>query len=289
MSELKVQIIGIGAIKAGTSFLAKMLSQHPEIRWARRKEINYFNTLQPDGSLNAYADKGLDFYHSFFKDQSGTLAEFSPSYLADGDAPQKIYEYNPDARLIAVLRDPVERAYSHYLYAIHFLRSIPKDMSFRAAVREFPYLLEQGNYGRHLSRYQEFWADDQLAVIDFEDLVKNPVEVYDRLVSFLGLSPAKPEDTSPENQKKKVRYPVLSKGIDILSEAKQSLEKSRYKPLVDRFLDSPIYMNLLDLKNKMVHYNSTSIDTDPIISDDRKSLEEYYADDWRKAQQLINL
>jgi hypothetical protein len=112
-------IIIIGAQKSGTSSLFYYLGQHPQIIPSYKKEVHFF-----DGGLNPNVDnfnKGEPWYRSHFPLKRNTINnqkafEASPLYLFNPLSPQRIYELIPEVRLIAVLRNPVERAISHYFH-----------------------------------------------------------------------------------------------------------------------------------------------------------------------------
>jgi len=97
----------IGTQKAGSTALHSYLSRHPSIRPATTKEIHFF-------SSDSLYSKGLDYYHSKFPltNDGSLFIDASPSYLANNVAYKRIYEYNPEIKMIALLRDPVDRAYS---------------------------------------------------------------------------------------------------------------------------------------------------------------------------------
>jgi len=97
----------IGAQKAGTTALYEYLSRHPQIQATREKELHYFN-------CETRYKHGIKFYRSFFKLNENLKLTFdaSPGYLNSTSAPKRIYTHNPNVKIIILLRDPVERAYS---------------------------------------------------------------------------------------------------------------------------------------------------------------------------------
>ncbi|NET48756.1 MAG: sulfotransferase, partial [Merismopedia sp. SIO2A8] len=122
----------IGAAKSGTTALHYYLGQHPDIFMTRKKEPKFFTfegeeaTL--DGPVDAAGQKryddirqgsicNIEAYHDLFTDvtHETALGESSPLYLYCPRSAQRIYDYNPEMKLIAILRNPVERAFSHYL------------------------------------------------------------------------------------------------------------------------------------------------------------------------------
>src|SRR6476659_9443233 len=135
--ENKVNLFLVGAMKAGTTSLTRLFEQHPDIFVCPIKEPNFFVTRLPDSisddldnsdiksfindlkvnSRKHFAHiKTMGDYHSLFKFYKNEkyLADCSTIYLHSKDAPVRIKQYNANARIIILLRDPVKRAFSHY-------------------------------------------------------------------------------------------------------------------------------------------------------------------------------
>jgi len=110
----------IGAQKSGTTALHHYLEKHVELSAPQEKELDFFSCCERYG-------KGFDFYHAHFSSCSPTklLFEASPSYLEDPQAPKRIHDYNPSIKLIAILREPCERAYSAWNMYVKLFRKNP--------------------------------------------------------------------------------------------------------------------------------------------------------------------
>jgi Sulfotransferase family len=115
----------IGAGKAGTSSLYQYLKQHPQIYMSPIKETNFFalegqdlNFADPRDRINKYSITKIEDYYAQFEAVSNETAigEASPLYLYEPKAPEQIQHYIPDVKLIAILRNPVDRAYASFLY-----------------------------------------------------------------------------------------------------------------------------------------------------------------------------
>src|SRR3954451_14010239 len=123
----------LGAGKAGTTWLFEVLAAHPHVTVARAKETMFF-----DENFH----RGLGWYHSLFPDSTGQpVGEVSNSYLAAPAVPERMAAYNPGMRLVALLRDPIDRALSNYLF---FVRNGQVSGSFEAALAERPDILDHG-------------------------------------------------------------------------------------------------------------------------------------------------
>src|SRR5437764_3145919 len=167
----------IGAGKAGTTWLFEVLDAHPDVAMARAKETMFFDE---------HFHRGVDWYHSLFS-YDGTPAavgEVSNSYLAAPQAPARMASYNPDMRLVPLLRDPVDRALSNYLF---FVRNGQVRGSFEDALEARPDMLAHGFYGRGLTAYLREFPRAALHVEAFDDLQSDPVAVAARVLDHIGL------------------------------------------------------------------------------------------------------
>lgn len=190
----------IGAQKAGTTWLSAMLRQHPDVHMPAR-ELHFF-----DKERN-YA-RGLSWYEARFSGAAGEAAigEKTPDYLwverdgAEGHmagAHERIAADLPDARLIAVLRDPVDRAVSAVRHLMRTgraspLRSVDAYLVGSKAAALAPHgVLDKGFYHRQLSAYRERFAADRMLVLVFEeDVVRRPLAALRRACEFLGVDPS---------------------------------------------------------------------------------------------------
>ena len=197
MSGALPDYVIVGAPKCGTSSLAKYLGDHPQAYMVPEKELRFFDQ---------HFDEGLDWYRSRFAPADGELVgEATPSYLFEPGAIARMRSIIPRARLIALLREPVERAYSHYQ---HWHGRLGERRGFRAAVEpelalgrtttsagwdperpEGYHYLARSRYRFQLERLCEHYPREQLHVIFFEDLEARPVEVFQDACRFLGIDP----------------------------------------------------------------------------------------------------
>ncbi|MET0087397.1 MAG: sulfotransferase [Sedimenticola sp.] len=181
----------IGAQKAGTTFLATLLSQHPDIDLCSPKEPDFFTR---------HWSKGMDWYRDRFSDTSKKyLLDASTSYSAapltarDNSAdvesnplhgvPERIFSVSPDARFIYLMRDPVKRTYSSYW---HSVRGGYENRSLDEALQD-PRYLEMGHYYQQLELYYRLFPKERFLVLFFEDFIKSPEATANRCFEFLGL------------------------------------------------------------------------------------------------------
>lgn len=175
-SKPEVGFLGIGVQKCATSWLHGMLSQHPEIGTPDMKETDFFI---------AHHDRGWRWYEGLFSDGKA-VGEFSPNYFTSVDATQRAHQYNPQMRLIAILRDPVARAMSNHLHEIR-KGHISSTISFEDAVLSNPAYIDQGHYARHLSRWIDRFGQDNCLVLLAEDIGKDPVAAFETVCDYLGV------------------------------------------------------------------------------------------------------
>ncbi len=201
MSEFKVDYIGIGANKAGTSWVNKMLSAHPEICTSEPKEIHFFHDSEVFTRATHMGNykKGLEWYKRFFQhcEEGKVKGEFTPKYMVDKKAPARIKQMFPDVRLILCVRSPVDRAVSQYHFERHFTQRESRPLS--QAIREEYLYIENGLYGEGLKRYLAFFPLSRIHLIWFEDIKKDPEKVVRELYAYLGVT----EDFIPADLRRK--------------------------------------------------------------------------------------
>ena len=183
----------IGAPRSGTSSLARYLRAHPEVFLARPKELHFF-----DREFH----RGLDWYRERFAGVDGerVVGEATPSYLYRAEAVERMAAAVPSARLIAMLRDPVARAYSHYWMERmrgrerrSFAEAVDAELHPVAggpgsAGPEGMAYLDRGRYLGQLQRVCEHYPRSALLVVLFDDVVSAPVESYRSVCRFLSVS-----------------------------------------------------------------------------------------------------
>jgi len=197
-------LLVIGAARAATTSLHYYLDQHPQIAMSSVKEPNFFafdHDQRPPAPLfeaEAIATKSVvdrRAYEALFAHaRPGQVAgEASPLYLYVREAPAQIAALVPDPRLVAVLRNPIDRAYSHWL---HINRVPAEDAAegFRAACEAemaagpayTPYasgthVLRMGRYDDQLARYADRFGRDAVLVLDYDEVVDRPQQALDRV------------------------------------------------------------------------------------------------------------
>lgn len=176
-----VNFIGLGAQKSGTSWVYACLYEHPEIH-APIKELHFF-------SRDRFS-KGKEWYESHFSHakEEQKVGEFSTSYLYSPETPERIAGMYPNVKLIAILRNPSTRAYSQYRNAIK-AGEIGEDVTYDTYAAQEPSVIEQGKYASQLQRYYNHFKREQILVLIYEDIKKDPAAFIRHIYEFLGVDP----------------------------------------------------------------------------------------------------
>jgi len=175
----------IGGMKCGTSSLYTYLGQHPYIFKSNYKELRYF-------SHDEYYLKGEKWYRSHFPikkkmpDNSLTF-EASVDYLSSSEAPERLKNLLPNIKLIALLRNPTERAISHYFHSIK--KGWKQGKILNAMKVEETILKQKGLYKEQLERYYKLFPSDNILVLSSEKFFENPIETLKEVYLFLGVDP----------------------------------------------------------------------------------------------------
>jgi hypothetical protein len=195
-----VNFIIAGVQKGGTTALFDYLSDDPAIALSRVKEVHFFDDETQDWSQPDYGA-----YHRHFDDAKGGLCgEATPIYAYWPNSLERIAAYNPAMKIILVLRDPVQRAWSHW--RMEYARGVEtkpfawcirqgRRRLFDAAPwghhREFSYV-ERGFYGEQVARLLEVFPRGQVLILRSEDLRADPAPALATVRGFLGLPPGPP-------------------------------------------------------------------------------------------------
>jgi hypothetical protein len=186
----------IGGQRCGTTSLHSYLAAHPQVRAATGKELQYFSL---------HYGRGERWYRGHFPPSSPGVVcfEASPLYLFHPDAPSRAAATLPRGRYIALLRDPVERAWSHYLHtrsygqeSLDFAAALAAEESRLATpdgLRRYSYAA-RGRYAEQLSRWLAHVPRERLLVLRSEDLYADPTTVYAQVLGFLGLDAFTPAE-----------------------------------------------------------------------------------------------
>ena len=194
----------IGAQKCATTALFEHLRRHPKIQMPLEKEVPFFaGTAEPGRSWEDFASR------QYGQDDGRLWGKATPQYMCDPQAPDRIHALMPHTKLIAVLRDPVDRTWSHYQMGLRrdterrrfetAVADLLDPVALASARRQSPpehldgydpesdFYVAWSEYGRILRRYVELFGREQILVLYAEDLKRNPGETLDKILRFIGL------------------------------------------------------------------------------------------------------
>ncbi|MEL6890814.1 MAG: sulfotransferase domain-containing protein [Actinomycetota bacterium] len=213
--RMRPSLIIVGAQKAGTTYLFHQLALHPDVATPLTKELHFFDDRY---------DRGLGWYLGHFPsaDHGAALTlEASPGYLFHPHALRRLADDLPDVRIVVLLRDPIKRAYSHFLHERRlgyepepdFARALdleaerigpdlerleldPDHTGF--AWRHFSYVA-RGEYAGQLRRCHEIFGRDRVLILRSEEMFAEPRAALAETVAFAGLAPFEPERLAPND------------------------------------------------------------------------------------------
>ena len=172
----------VGAPKAGTTTLTHWLRDHPQVAFSEKKELEFFDLR---------FGRGLDWYREQLPPDPGSrvVVEATPTYLADPHAAARIAQCLPAARFVAVLREPVARAWSQYWFFVQL--GLERRTWERALAEERdgenPGYLWRGRYGEQLAHWDSLVGPERLHVLLFDDLVNEPDSALGSVCAFAGI------------------------------------------------------------------------------------------------------
>lgn len=193
--------IVIGGQRSGTTSLFHSLAEHPGLTPSFRKEVHYFDIHHVNHDKNWYR---ANFPLRVLSDK--LAYEATPNYLAHPDTPKAMHGLLPDVRLIALLRNPVERTYSSWRFQVYrgreqrsFREAIDSELAGGEADESSPEkhqgdlqyaYLRKSRYAEHLERWLTFYDRSQMLIVKSEDLFEQPGETMERILDFVGLAPS---------------------------------------------------------------------------------------------------
>jgi hypothetical protein len=282
----------IGAQKAGTTALYHYLSQHPRIFMSPDKEPRYF--ANSDDREGVFLYKTRAEYERLFdgvKDETA-IGEASTLYMCSPSAPEKISASLPGVKLIAVLRNPIDRAYSQYVFMRREGRE--KRSSFRAVIKEEQRLLyenpeksiylSRGMYGEQIERYLDNFSMDQLRLYRYENLLRSPGAVLNDMFRFLGVVEIDDLYLSKRYNVSHVPGNPVARRFVAWASRQQALRRS-----LKKFVPDSVYWKLVVPAGRAIIENLRSgepVKMQPLDDWSRQRLSEIYWEDLIKLESL---
>ena len=188
---MKVNTFIVGAPKTGTTSLYYYLNQHTNVCMSSIKEPNFFSAKEVNSLFykSQIVDDINEYHKLFSQNKKQIIGEASVSYLFFNEVPNRIYKYNPKAKIIILLRNPIERALSHYLmdFRLGFCSENFEDIIAQPEIfpQYYQQYLELGNYFLQLKRYKNVFNENQLSIVFYDDLKSDSQKVMKNIFSFL--------------------------------------------------------------------------------------------------------
>lgn len=254
----------IGGQRCGSSWVHKCLAEHPGVFVATPKELHFFNR---------YYDRGVEWYRAQFHDALGFDArgEVTPDYIADENTAKRVYEMMPGVRLVAVLREPIERAYSLYQLKRGTSLNYP---TFEAAIENHPEILDHGLYAKHLTRWASFFSQEQILVLLYNDLVDSDADTIARIFQHIGAD----RSFVPS-------WVGKTDNATILPTFRRRLQRIGLEPVVKVIGRSRLGDSIRRHAREKKHRSST---LDHLAHQTRTKLENYYREPNRALSKMLN-
>jgi len=222
----KVDFLIIGAQKSGTTSLHEYLRTHDGIYLPPSKELHFFDK---------HHKKGYDYYHSKFEFNNYQMfGESTPMYLYDQECIKKIFNYNPDMKLVIMLRNPIERAYSLYNMAKkHNQETLTFSDAIRGEKNRLPSkwysYVDRGLYFKQISNVLKFFEMEKIHFIRHEDYLSDQEGEISKVMNFIGVDPSQYKYSEQPSKVESRKYDISDSDrkylLDIFGDDINSLEK----------------------------------------------------------------
>ncbi len=212
----------LGGMRCGTTSIYEWLREHPQIALPPNKKGVYY--------FSRHYDKGLQWYSDFFKNARGKCkGEVTSYYLYSDKCPQRIFKTKPDVKLIVILRNPVERAYSEFKFHI---KENGQFQAFDMFLSQKPEATIKGLYYKHISKYLEYFPKEQFQIIIFEEMISHPKASIRQIFNFLGVD----ADFTPNSLEKRANPGQLPR-FDKLYRFSKKVSNKLHRHNLSRFVE----------------------------------------------------
>jgi hypothetical protein len=270
MSELDFLIVG--AQKSGSTSLRAFLGEQEKDIFILNRELHFWNRkgqYQDGAGLSAYLENFAEAKPNQIK------GEKSPSYLVSQEAPERIHKHFPEVKIIAILRNPIDRAYSAYWHGRR-VGAIETSTTFGEAVRNYkvnqgkPYgdLVTAGFYSEQIARYLNFFPLKQLHVISFESTLTQSGDELHGVLKFLL------PNSAIANQESQLAFPK-----------RNVARASRFPKLNEAIFKSKLLS--YSTKSRISKKSLVDLKVPEMLEDDRKFLQDIYAGENQALQSIL--
>jgi hypothetical protein len=286
----------IGAPRCGTTATSKALARNPYISFSKPKEPHYFLEPAPGRTAELARREYIGRYHNGLNDTHQAIGDGSVSYLYSPEAIQRVLEFDPRAKFIILVRDPVEMMRSYHSRMLFQLdedqldftrawelqearaegRNVPKRCR-DARLLQYAFL---GRLGEHVERVFQTAGRERCRVIVYDDFVRDPRAVYLETLKFIGV------DDDGQVKFKRTRETSSFKSA-WLQQYVMNPPPWTYRLL--RVSNTRVLKNLKQVRKRIKKYNAADSKPQQIMTDEtRAMLREYFADDVAKLAGLLS-
>ncbi len=257
---MKINTFIVGFPKSGTTSLHYYLNQHPDVCMSNVKEPNFFssNEIAELYYDNTVIKKMSDYIKLFDHPNNKILGESSVSYIYYSSVAKKIFNHNSNAKIIIIIRNPVDRAFSHFLMDnrlgycnINFKEVISNPKKYPLFYQQY---VEIGHYHEKLKAYIDIFKKENIKILIYEDFINETQKHVNEVFDFLEIKRFK-VDVSPKNRYKKPSNFVLEKlykfkilrnlfnllPVFLINALKSIFFKGVSKPILDADLKSKLF------------------------------------------------
>lgn len=288
-----VDFFVVGAARSGTTSIYNYLSLHPKIYLPNVKECNFFSDVESmdyeayepidlDKQYHMKIIKSQEVYDTLYENapEDALKGEVSPSYLWDKNTAEKIYQHNPNAKIIISLRNPIKRAFSHYL--MHFNTGYEKQKTFEKAIdaRKVEIwgggnmYLEMGLYFEQVSNYLKYFGKENVKILIYEDWILDTENYVNDIYKFLNIT-----SFSIDRIDKKHNETFVLKNISVIN----FLRRKGIKKVLSKFFPE-------ELRDKMKKrfFSDATAEQESLQQTTYENLVNYYKTDITKLEELLD-
>lgn len=277
---LKPNFFIVGTPKSGTTSLFHYLQEHPEVFLPELKEPHFFSC--PEVKETYYKTEIVDLKEKYLNLYQSTKAfkaigDLSSSYLFNTNAAERISTFNPAAKIIIVLRNPVERAISHYLMDVNLgyinvslLKVFNNKEKYQKYYKEY---IELGFYHQQIAAYKKYFPENQIKIIISDDFFANTAETLKQIYSFINISKILTTDfKTVHNSYNKPRFKALG-SIRQSDTLKKIIPPELRSKLKSFFFIKNAEKPKLELERELLKdlYSNSIIESEKLINQDLSS------------------
>ena len=282
-----VDFLCIGAQKCGTTFVTSALRAHPEAQIPESKELHFFSPKgeykTEGGFAQRNSDRDIDWYKQQFVADQRKKGEISTHYIFDPAAAARIKAAFPEIRIFAILRNPVDRAFSQYNMERH--KTGKEDRGLLTIINQEPdnEILARGLYAQQLKPYLERFGNGQMRIYLFDEMTADPESFFQDLFEFIGIDKTvvPPGLNKRMNKSRKTKYMIIPRSARFVREA---LEAIGLTALVRALIRAGAARRFREFNER---YNQVATNFE-LTPEERTALQRYYADDTAELERLIN-